>query len=81
MAKIENLDYLPLPTVDSSQRFPVDQALRKAGFRIVSRPQSGTPIWTNSGGTFPQPIAVRLLPAGDIADAQYLESLNAEGYE
>lgn len=47
------------PSQDNSGRHPRDATLRKAGYAIAARPNSGEPIWTKNGRRFTQSVALR----------------------
>lgn len=61
MSKHENLDHLPLPTVDRSDRHPDDVRLRRMGFVIVARPRRGEAVWEYGGLHYTHSEALRLL--------------------
>lgn len=42
------------PTKDWSSRFPLDQRIRKLGYKIKSRPDRGEATWEKKGVTFTQ---------------------------
>lgn len=43
---------------DRTNRYPTDQMLRRAGFRIYSRPDKGPILWEKNGRVVQENIAV-----------------------
>ncbi len=52
-------DDAPNKTVELSSRFPVDMALRVAGFAICARPTNREAVWMRGGIEFRESEAVR----------------------
>jgi hypothetical protein len=69
------------PTADGSNRFEVDEALRRAGFVIFSRHKGSEPFWLKAGKLFRQSAALEQLGEEELYTAEYLEFLYAEGYD
>lgn len=55
------LHLLPCPSQSYSRRFPMDQKLRRCGFRIEHRPKTGEPIWSLDGVEYTQSQAVEYM--------------------
>lgn len=49
---------LPHPSASSSNRFPLDQRLRRNGFAIYSRPKVGEVLWIRDGERWTQAAAL-----------------------
>jgi hypothetical protein len=49
------------PTLEKSCRFPLDMALRAAGWRIHARPRRGQPLWERDGVVLPELEAAKTL--------------------
>lgn len=58
MSKSQEDVVIELPTKDYSDRFPLDQLLRKHGFQILSRPNKGETMWEKQGKKFTQKKAL-----------------------
>lgn len=59
----EEVDAMPHRTLETRNRFPIDQRLRNAGFAIYERPTTGEPVWTRGGVEFKESFALSLLEA------------------
>jgi hypothetical protein len=61
---MSELELLPLPTVDRTERFAEDARLRRNGFAIHRRPRDGEPLWIKAGVLFTHSEALlRLQPS------------------
>ncbi len=58
----------------------LDRLIRANGYRIVSRPQQGEPIWGRNGETWSESEVLQYLPCNDVMDAQMEEDLYREGF-
>lgn len=65
---------MPLP----KYYFTIDQRLRAAGFRIVSRPAKGNPVWCRGNVRYEQPAAVAICDREAAAKDGLVESKPAE---
>lgn len=67
------------PSVDCTNRFPIDALLRSRGFRIRYRKNKEEPIWERLGEDYRQRDALRFIPNGFIEQAKRLEKEYREG--
>lgn len=58
---------LDRPGQDSTERFPIDEILRKRGYTIKSRPNQGEAVWERNGHEF---LQSRVLEREKIVDAR-----------
>lgn len=57
------LHLLPSPSQSRSTRYPLDQRLRRAGFRIEWRRRGQEPVWSLNGVEYTQSEALETLKA------------------
>ncbi|MDE2095750.1 MAG: hypothetical protein KGL39_00715 [Patescibacteria group bacterium] len=69
------------PFASNSSRFPIDDVLRKHGFRIISRRKGEQPLWERSGELYRQSEALNYLRSQDLESAKSLDRLLQEGDE
>ena len=72
---------------DTTNRFSVDQLLRKSHFRIHARPAKSEAIWERCSANdvplgiyLPQSEAIKELDFSELHDAVYAENLYRDGF-
>lgn len=61
------------PSTDLTGRFPVDELLRRHGFKILSRTTGREPVWVKRGDTYLESEALITIPPAQLDQAQAAE--------
>lgn len=67
------------PSLDTTNRFALDQLIRKEGFKIITR-ASGLTVWERNGQEYTQSEVIELLNWHEVQDAEYQQNLYYDGY-
>ncbi len=67
--------------VDTSDRFPFDQLLRRHGFRIYARANNKEPLWERNREHFTQRKALRTIDRRIVREVQARENYKDRGDE
>ena len=66
---------------DTTGRCPLDQLLRKHGWKIVSRAEGREAVWEKDGVKLPERQALKTIPRDELSDQEMAEAFRLGGYE